>query len=110
MLRELIDEIRENYVSDPEVAPTREIIYTPKATGIPLDALNSFVGAGTFNKEERDNINNVQSFGGLLLVDKPKVGDTITYDGQTYKVTRHTKLGNQYIVYTEQSRQSRRGA
>ena len=109
MLRDIIDEIREARVEDVDTSPTREVVYKIKATSSEL-ILNSYVGVGTFNKEERDNINNVQSFGGLKLENKPKVGDTVTYDGTAYKVTRFTKLGNLYIVYTEQSRQSRRGA
>lgn len=99
-IRDLIDETRLTIVSDPSLSSTREVVYTRMSDGVPT-TLNSYVGAGEFNKEERENLSSVQSFGGLYLEERPKVNDTVSYDGELFSVTRHTKLGNLYTVYCE---------
>jgi len=102
--RELLDKTRSKFI-DADTAPTRAIIYI-KADGTNI-SLNSFVGAGQFNKEERDKLGDMQVFSGLKLSFRPNTdinGDSILHDGVTYKVRRYTKLGELYNVVAEISR------
>lgn len=96
----LLDEVRLSFQSDSTIAPTRPIIYTHEATRIPLTH-NAFVGVGSFNKIEREEIGRFQSFGGLPLLVTPTVDDLITYDGIKWKVVRWVKTGQMYTVYCE---------
>ncbi len=103
--RDLLDEIRASNVNS-NTAPTRSIIYVRSRDDLNIP-LNSFVGAGTFNKIEKDKIDDWQSFGSLELDERPVSqvdGDTVVYDGITYIVRRYTKLGQLYTVYGEKSR------
>lgn len=103
MIRDLINETRQLVIADSRLSPTREITFT-RTSDDESFVLNSFVGAGQFNKEEKESLKNMQSFGGLILESQPKVNDTVLYDGELYSVTRSTKLGQIYTVYCEQSR------
>lgn len=100
MIRDLLDEIREDLVADTDLSPTREIVYTRKSDSFPT-TLNSYVNAGQYNKTEKENIANMNSFGGLKLNEVPKVGDTVQYDSKAWKVMRYQKLGTLYTVYCE---------
>lgn len=108
MLRDLIDSTRESMI-DSDLMPTRQIVYTRASTGVALDAMEVYVGAGQFNKEEKETIENRQSFGGLKLLFAPSTGDTITYDGKSFTVERSDKLGSLYVAYCAQTRHSSRG-
>jgi len=68
----------------------------------------AFVGAGQFNENEKKKLEDYQAFGGLELDEKPQINDTVTYDGETYKVQRYTKLGTLWTVYGRISRHSGR--
>lgn len=103
--RDILDKTRGNFV-DLSTAPTRSIVYTVTFTGVDIP-LNAFVGAGQFNKEEREKLSDVQMFSALKLPTPPNTdvnGDTITYDGVIYKVKRYTKQGQLYNVVGEISR------
>jgi len=103
--RDLIDQTRATFV-DADTAPTRSIVYMRSRDDLAIP-LNSFVGAGTFNKIEKDKIDDYQSFGGLKLEEVPVSsvdGDTVIYDGVTYRVRRVAKLGGLYTVYGEKVR------
>jgi hypothetical protein len=108
MLRDLIDSTRESMI-DSDLMPTRQITYTRASTEEVLDEIEAYVGAGQFNKEEKETLENRQSFGGLKLSFRPNTGDLITYGGQTFTVERSDKLGALYIVYCSQVRHSSRG-
>jgi len=104
-VRDLIDQVREKFVNA-NTAPTRSIVYIRSRDDLEIP-LNSFVGAGTFNKIEKDKIDDYQSFGGLKLEEVPVSsvsGDKVTYDGVTYQVRRVAKLGQLYTVYGEKVR------
>lgn len=104
--RTLRDETREAIIADEELAPTREVQYVHK-DGI-TETINSFVGNGQFNKQEKESSVMMENFGGLKLSSKPKVGDKVIYDGYTFKVVRHTRPGTLYTVYCEISQSNKR--
>lgn len=105
----LMDEIRNDMVTDGTLMPMREISYTRVSDGVTVTPLFSFVGAGLFNQEEKEMLEEVQSFGGLKLEQDPKVNDKVSYDGKYYLVTRFTKLGQLYTVYGKLKRHKGRG-
>jgi len=105
--REYMDSLREAYVANADIAPTRTIVYTRTSDDIPT-TLDCFVGGGQFNKEEKDKLEDYQVFKGLNLTQTPAVNDTVLYDGETFKVKRYTKLGTLYIVYGRISRHNGR--
>jgi len=106
-VRDMIDRNRLAWMNSDD-APTREIIYTRSDDDFEYPPLNSFVGGGQFNKDEKDKLEDHQSFSGLELPIKPKVNDTVLYDGVTYKVQRYVKLGTLYSVFGRVSRHSGR--
>ena len=109
-IRDLIDEEREAFVADPELAPSREITYILKSDPSNPLTLNAFVGAGLFSKEEKEKIGSFQSFGSLKLANKPVVGDQVEYDEVTYKVVRYTKLGSLYTAFGEATQHNTRSS
>ena len=104
--RELIDEKRATFVNA-DTAPTRSIVYTRESDDQTL-TLNSFVGGGNFNTDEKDKLEDWTAFGGLSLEQDPQVNDKVTYDGRTFKVQRYTKFGDLWTVYARKSRHSGR--
>ena len=102
-MRALMDQTREDWVENSEVSPTRSIVYTRTSDDV-VAVLNSFVGGGQFNKEEIDKLEDNQSFSGLKLDQKPVVNDTVSYDGEVYKVKRYTKLGSLWTVFGRKAR------
>lgn len=103
--RDLMDEVRRAFV-DANTSPTRSITYTRSRDSLDIP-LNSFVGGGQFNKEEKDTLDDYQSFSGLKLDEIPNTnsdGDTILYDGVTFRVKRYAKLGSLYTVYAKKTR------
>lgn len=105
--RELLDEVRSDFV-DADTSTTREIVYTRFSDDVSYPPLNSFVGGGQFNKEEKETIEDWQSFGGLKLIIKPIVDDRVEYDGETYEVTRWLKLGQLWTVFGQRKRHNGR--
>ena len=105
-IRDLHDNIRETLMEKPNMFPSREISYTRISDDVG-GTLNALIGAGVFNKVEKDKIDEYQSFGNLKLEVKPKPLDDIIYDGIAWKVRRWTKLGTLYTVYCEKSRRTR---
>ena len=96
--RDLMDATRESWVSDDAISPTRSIVYKRTSDDVEV-TINSFVGGGNFNKEEKDTIENYESFSALNLTQKPQINDTVTYNGDVFKVKRYAKLGSLYTVY-----------
>jgi len=88
-------------MSNSEMFPTRSISYKPY--GLPSISLEAIVGAGSFTKIEKEKLEDIQSFGGLILAQKPTNKDTVTYDNTTYKVQRTEKMGQLYYVYCERT-------
>lgn len=105
--RDLMDSTRSSWV-DSDSAPTREVMYTRTSDDFAYPPLNSFVGGGKFNEEEKDKLEEHQSFGGLKLTEKPQVNDTVLYDGELFKVQRYMKFGELYQVFGRKSRHSGR--
>ena len=105
--RALIDKRREAWVSNPRTSPTRSVTYTRTSDDVAV-VLNSFVGGGVFNDEEKKKLEDHQSFSGLKLDQKPQVNDTVTYDGEVFKVKRYTKLGSLWTVFGKKSRHNGR--
>lgn len=106
-MRDLLDSTRLGFVKDSSIAPVREIKYIRFIDDSEV-TLPSFVGNGFFNKEERELLGRVQSFGALELSTPPEVGDTVQYDGSDWKVTRYSKFGQLYNVFTENKRHNSR--
>jgi len=102
-IREYRDGLREGWVANANIAPTRTVVYT-RASDDFSTTLDCFVGGGVFNKEEKDKLEDYQSFKALNLTQTPTVNDTVLYDGETFKVKRWTKLGTLYNVYGRISR------
>ena len=105
--RDLIDEVRAEFVADATISPTRSIVYT-RVSDSNVTTLNSYIGVGQFSKSERETIGRFESFGGLDLIVTPEVLDTVTYNGIAWKVVRWTKLGQLYTVYGENKRHNGR--
>jgi hypothetical protein len=103
MLRDLIDNVRES-ILDSDLMPTRTITYTRASTGEVITGLEVYVGAGQFNKEEKETLENRESFGGLKLAFRPSAGDVISYNGEVYAVERSDRLSSLYVAYCSQSR------
>ncbi len=104
--RDLLDQTRETFVNA-NTSPTRSIVYTRTSDDVAIP-LNSFVGGGLFNKKEKEKLEDYQAFSGLKLDNKPQVNDTVTYDGELFKVQRYIKLGTLWTVYGRISRHSGR--
>jgi hypothetical protein len=103
VIRDFIDDIRLQYVSDSGISPSRVIKYNHIAESESED-LNAFIGAGTFNEQERNAVSEHQSFGALALSITPVVNDTIEYDGTEFTVKRWTKMGDLYTIYAQKRR------
>jgi len=103
----LIDKYRSKFV-DSTFAPARVVIYTRTSDDFEYQPFNCFVGNGQFNQDEKEKLEDYQSFGSLKLTQKPQVNDTVLYDGETFKVQRYTKMGKLFIVYGRISRHSGR--
>ena len=105
--RDLMDDIRGVWVSDSSLSPTRSVGYTRTNDDVSV-TINAFVGGGNFTVKEKETIDNWEVFGGLALTVAPEVNDTVTYNGQTWKVKRHTRMGNLFAVYGYQKRHNGR--
>lgn len=103
-LRDLQDATREKYASGAIPSPNRLISYKRSVDSVTIENIPCFIGGGLFNKEEKEMIENYQSFTGVKLDQKPIVGDKITYDGETYKVVRYIKFGTLWTIFGEDSR------
>lgn len=99
---EYFDNLRRNFVSNPNLSPSREIEYFKE--GLSLGKQFCFVGGGVFNKEEKDRVENLENFCGVILYERPTTKDIIVYNDEEYKVRRWTKKGNIYTIYTEISK------
>lgn len=106
-IRDYRDSIRENWIANPDIAPTRTITYTRDSDDVSV-VIDAFIGGGQFNQEEKDKLEDYQSFTGLNLEQKPKVNDTVSYDGEVYKVKRYNKLGTLWTVFGRISRHNGR--
>lgn len=107
-MREYRDALREQWVADSQVSPTRPVSYVPKLSPSTPIPLNAFVGVGVFNKDERDAIGRFQSFGGLNLAVPPEVLDIVVESGIDWRVVRWVKLGTLYTVVCENKRHNGR--
>lgn len=104
---DLLDSVRIGFINNSEICPTREIVYTRDVDSVSV-TLPALVGGGVFNKIEKEAIGRFQSFVGLPLTTPPVVNDSVSFDGQTWKVVRYTKLGQLYTVYCENRRHNGR--
>lgn len=104
-VRDLIDQTRNSFVADSSIAPVRTINYTRFSDDV-VTSLNAFVGNGFFTKEEQETLGRYQSFSALALSIPPTPKDTVSYDGELWRVVRSTKLGTLYTVYCENKRHS----
>ena len=107
-IKGLLDRTREAFVANDSLSPSRPVVYTRVSDDVVLPEQQSFIGAGQFNNEERETLENHQSFGGLKLDQKPQVNDIVLYDGISWKVKRIGKMGTLYVVYCEQRRHNGR--
>jgi hypothetical protein len=101
--RDLIDQTRASFVANSSISPTREVVYTRFSDDVQT-GLNAFVGNGFFTKEEQETLGRFQAFGGLALAVPPVPKDTVTYDNDSWRVVRSTKMGALYTVYCENKR------
>jgi len=100
-IRDMHDKIRVKIMTNSDMFPTRTIVYKPY--GLSDISLQSTIGSGTFNKIEKEKLAEMQSFGSLILSQKPTNKDTVTYDDTTFIVQRTEKLGQLYVVYCEKT-------
>ena len=101
--RDLLDQTRSAFVADSNISPSRGVTYTRFSDDVVVSR-NAFVGNGFFSKEEQETLGRYQSFGGLALDVPPSPKDTVSYDGELWRVVRSTKLGTLYTVYCENKR------
>lgn len=106
--RDYADNVRADMMKYDVGTPTREVKYTRKSDNVPT-TLNANVSTAMFNKEDgKDVLSDAIYVGGLDLVQEPEVGDEVEFDGEIYKVNRHTKLGKLYTLYCSKSRRTYR--
>lgn len=98
-----LDSIMEAYVEDDSVSPSRVVVYTRKTDGIPLD-IKAFVGMSNFSQEQKDKMENFQSFAGMKLGFIPHSDDTITYGGEIWGVSSPKLNGTLWGVIGEKTR------
>lgn len=96
-----LDSLRKNFVGNSNLSPSRQIEYFQ--SGASLGMINAFVGGGYFNKEEKDKIENMESFSAVVLEEKPSTKDYILYNGIHYKVVRYVKKADVYSIIAEKS-------
>lgn len=101
--REYRDGIREDWIANTNVTPNRTITYTRSSDDVSV-TINALIGGGQFNQQEKDKLEDYQVFSALKLSEKPAVNDLVSYDGETYKVQRYTKLGTLWNVFGRISR------
>ena len=105
-VRDIIDSIRNDFI-DSEDAPTRVITYTRSSDDVSV-YLNTFIGSSQFKEDENERIEDYITCNSLKLLSPPQVNDKITYDGQTYKVVRYSKIGQLYNVFGKIARHNGR--
>ena len=106
-MREYRDGLRETWLSNKELAPTRTIVYT-RSSDDTSSTLESTVTGAEFNQDLADDkkVNRV-TFGSLLLEEEPTRTDTILSDGKTFIVREWEKFGTLYKVSAESNKRNK---
>lgn len=105
--REYRDRQRENWVSNPAIAPTRSIKYTPSGTLVEA-SLEALVSKGEFNADlPEDKKVNTAVFAGLKLLTEPTRTDKVEWDGKFYTVREWKLVGTLYTVYAENAKRNK---
>jgi len=106
-VRDLLDGVRESWVSNPNIAPTRTITYTHSIDNTPLP-IDCFVSGAEFNSDLADDkVVNTLSCSAVKLTIEPTIKDKITYNGKDYRVSRWDKMGNLYRVIAENGKRNK---
>jgi len=101
---DIVDSIRQQFVSNPNISPSRSITYTRKSDLV-ATVLNCFVGGGDFRKEDKEYLSDKEYFSAVFLTQIPKQGDTITYGDEVWKVIEY-KGHNPYNIICEKNKRN----